>query len=82
MKIRIISEPGELESKADDAIRVIERLVGRELTKSKSAPNQQIKQTAAQFEYAAIKGSFGSAKTHAQRIARLMSQKMAEVIGG
>lgn len=84
MKIRIIERhPGELSAKAEDAVRVIERLSGRRLLKAAPAPDEQIKQTpGTQFEYKALEGAVKARRKEVKRIKALMDAKIAAVLGG
>ncbi len=83
MKIRIQEDhPGELAEKAEDAVRVIEHLSGRSLLKAAPEPDEQIKQTAAQFEYPSIKQAVDRARTrHVDAVKRHMDKKIAKVLG-
>jgi hypothetical protein len=80
VRIRIEAEPGELEDRAEDVVRVVERLCGRELLKAD--PNEQITQTPAQFEYDVIEDSVKQSRRKAKQIRKVMLAKIAEVLEG
>ena len=81
MKVRITeSRPGELQERAEDVVRVVEKLAGRSLLKAAPEPDQQIKQTPAQFEYPAQAGSVKRARREVKRIQALMDAKIAAVL--
>jgi ribosomal protein L22 len=80
MKIRIAAAPGELEERAHDVVRVLERLTGKDLHKAAPKLNEQIKQTPAQFEYKVLKEAAARSTTQAQRIQKRMLQQMMKVL--
>ena len=80
MRIRIEAKPGELRARAEDVVRVVERLSGRELLKAD--PNDQIKQTPAQFEYAVIEDSVKRSQRKVGQIRAAMLTKIAGVLEG
>ena len=84
MKIKIIEQhDGELAEKAEDVVRVVERLTGRVLLKAAPEPDDQIKQTAGtQFEYKAMAGAVKRSRKHVDRIKTLMDRKIAAVLEG
>ena len=51
------------------------------LTKAVAKPNEQIKQSPAQFEYAVTRGTVKRGRKEVDRIATIMNQKIAEVLG-
>lgn len=80
MRIRIEAKPGELRARAEDVVRVVERLSGRELLKAD--PNDQINQTPAQFEYAVIEDSVKQSQRKVRQIRKAMLAKIAGVLEG
>jgi hypothetical protein len=96
MKLRIAeAEPGELVSRAVDAVRVIERITGRSLLREDlckgpvraseglrkaDAAEKQINQTPAQFEYPVISESVKRGGKEVERIRKLMVSRMSKVL--
>jgi len=82
MKVRIVEErPGEVKDRAEDVVRVLEKLTGRSLLKAAPAHDDQIKQTAARFEYLAIEQVVKRArKEHVDPVRKLMDEKIAKVL--
>jgi hypothetical protein len=79
VKIRIEEQrPGEFEERAEDAVKVLESLAGRSL--AKAADETLPHQTKAQWEYPAIKGSYDRRSKEADRIARLMQERLLSVL--
>jgi len=54
----------------------------QKLSKAAVLPNKQIKQTAAQFEYKVLEGTVNRSKREADRMARVLKQKIAAVLKG
>ena len=89
MKLRIAETvPGELVSRAVEAVRVIERITGRallgEMHKASQAAKdevaQQIDQSPAQFEYPVLLSSVKRSGREVERIRKLMVKKMDKVL--
>lgn len=83
MKVRIFEEhPGEVQDRAEDVVRVLEKLTGRELLKAEPHPAHQIRQTPAQFEYPSMAQAVKQArKEHVDVVHDLMNEKIAKVLG-
>jgi len=91
MKLHIAeTKPGELLTRAVEAVRVIERLTGRvllrdELRKAADQVPEQIRQTKAQFEaqfeYPVISESVKRGGKEIERIRKRMVERMNEVLG-
>jgi len=83
VKVRIIEEaPGELHAKAADVVRVVERLSGVQLLKAAPAPDKQIKQTPAKFEYPVLAAPVARGRAEADRIKSIMDPKLLAILGG
>lgn len=93
MRLRIAEEhPGELEAKAEDVVRTIERLTGRELM-VKAAPgcgcgdplcksNHKVPRAPMTFDHEAIDQMVGRSKREVDQIRKLMDKRIAEVLNG
>jgi hypothetical protein len=79
VKIRIQEQyPGELQERAEDAVTVLEKLVNRQLVKAE--PPELPHQTKAQWEYPAVKGSYDRRSKEADRIGKVMREKLLSVL--
>lgn len=75
MRIRIESAPGELEAKAPDVVRVIERLTGTILSKSEdTAPDPKPP------EYPVLRESMRRSRREVDRIAEIARKKFEAVL--
>jgi hypothetical protein len=78
VKVRVQEQyPGELHERAEDVVGVLERLVGRPLAK---ADPELTHQTETRWEYPAIKGSYDCRAKEADRIARVMQEKLLSAL--
>lgn len=78
MKIRIEeSRPGELVEKAEDVVRTLEKLSGRDLL-IKAAPHEPKEP---RFEHRALEQSVTRSRKAVTRIRRLMDAKISAVLG-
>jgi len=88
MKLRIAEAvPGELLSRAVEAVRVIERITGRCLLRddlrkasSKSAQPSKTSPSKPQFEYPVLAGTVKRGGKEIERIRKLMLERMGEVL--
>lgn len=76
MKIRVQEQhPGELVEKAEDVVRVLEKLAGRSLLKADSHSHEKPVRW-----LPALKASFDARSTEADRIAEVMKEKLLSAL--
>ena len=81
MKLRIAeSKPGELVSRAVEAVRVIERLTGRTLLRDDLCKASPAPSKTPQFEYQVLDESVDRAGAEVERIRKLMVKRINEVL--
>jgi hypothetical protein len=85
MRLRIAETvPGELLTRAVDAVRVIERLSGRTLLRDDlrkaDKVEEQIKQSPAQFEYKVLEQAVKRGGKEVERIRKRMLERINEVL--
>jgi hypothetical protein len=76
MKIRVEARPGELEERAEDAIRVIRKIAGHHCDLEKAKQDQQPRK----LDLPALQGGVDRAGRTVQKIRAKMMAKIAEVL--
>ncbi len=77
MKIRIQGREGELAERAEDVVRVLEKIAGRSLTKAGLDDHEPGPPPPPP---AALQGALASSGAHADRIRKVMDRKIVAVL--
>jgi hypothetical protein len=78
LKISIRGCEGELSERAEDVVRVLEGIAGRSLSKAET--HDHVHDGPPDIEYPALTGALAESAKHADRIRRVMDQKIAAVL--
>jgi len=81
MRVRIEARPGELESRANDVIRVIRELAGTPCEDHDHLSKSETPKSGVQFEFTALAGSARNAREkHVNQIREAMLSKISGVL--
>jgi hypothetical protein len=80
MKVRIEAQPGELEERASDVVRVLEELTGGSLLAADYLEKSLRNHFSKEKELPVIADSVKRSKKHVDRIQKIMDEKIAAIL--